>query len=706
MIDTPMTRSLLVFAGLAYCTATVGAQAPGRSSARSLVERVSAAQLELFDAWSRELTRSNWERLKREYEDRYRFPSDYAHSVPPTAYARARETPPRPVPLVHHRDALGCGFSTWAPARGIEIPSSTFPVPLCPHSLVTRFDSLHWPSDTSLDRAIAPDRRTPIRAARASVITLLDSAVARFANSEFFTGQQVRLLLAQGEFDRAERAAGECAASAAWCARLRGLVHTHRGQYVAAERAFDSAAMAMSADERCVWFDVTPLLSGETARRYRAMSCDERAAFATRYWWMADPVYAVVGNERRAIHFARSVMLTIHSMLRFDEFFDWRSGSGGDAARALVLRYGWPALTGYVQRLSQTVQFMRIVPATSADWVRAGERTRTRQSLNASTDFTGVFGVRFGYEPGHVSTAPSAELLASPFASQPADWAVAFDTSAAAGWPSEMFLPDAPIISVTEIQMVPLARPTGNLLVVGHNLADLARAGADTPTSRVATLSLTPAPDSVRLVARDSGFRSVARFRATVPGRTAIVEVASVSRGQAEHWTRVRLGFEPEPELRPAAAPLLRVSLPVLVAVDPGLDELSSEPDSLFARVLGSRTLPAGGKVGVYWETYGATPVEPVDLGVWVTRFQTAGLGRRIGRLIGLARDSDRPVVTTWRASPADREIKLGDGTVPIVARKVVLDLSGLVPGEYFVEVAAAPPDGEPVRRGVRVVVQ
>src|SRR2546426_2125272 len=49
------------------------------------------------------------------------------------------------------------------------------------------------------------------------------------------------------------------------------------GDYAGADSAYRSALRDMPRDERCRWTDVSLLLDGELARRYRRLPCDERS---------------------------------------------------------------------------------------------------------------------------------------------------------------------------------------------------------------------------------------------------------------------------------------------------------------------------------------------------------------------------------------------------------------------------------------------
>src|SRR5436309_208219 len=105
---------------------------------------------------------------------------------------------------------------------------------------------------------LAPEPQ-PIRDARATLLAALDDAGAR----------------------------RECRADGWWCAALLGLALHAAGDFARADSAFDLALGDMPEPERCRWYDLGPLLPAELRRRYERLSCDDRGAFESRWWWLA-----------------------------------------------------------------------------------------------------------------------------------------------------------------------------------------------------------------------------------------------------------------------------------------------------------------------------------------------------------------------------------------------------------------------------------
>src|SRR6266581_3310966 len=161
------------------------------------------------------------------------------------------------------------------------------------------------------DEDSAPPEPARIREARARLLAALREAGAALPGDEWIVGQRVRYLLEDSQPASAALVAAQCRAALWWCEVLAGLVRHATGDFAAADSTFATALADMPADERCRWGDLSPLLEGELAERYRRLDCDARAAFEARWWWLAQPLYSHAGNDRRTEHFARVVMVRI-----------------------------------------------------------------------------------------------------------------------------------------------------------------------------------------------------------------------------------------------------------------------------------------------------------------------------------------------------------------------------------------------------------
>lgn len=204
----------------------------------------------------------------------------------------------------------------------------------CPER-VGRF--CHWFEDHGVEPRPEPASITPLRL---GLLAALDSAFYRLPGSRWISGQSVRYWIEADRPDRALAAARACRASRAWCSRLAGMALHALGREVEAEAAFDSALRTATPAERCRSGDLTVLLEGAARSHYERLPCPspERTVFDRRYWWLADPLYLVPGNERRVEDRVRRLTSALEEDAATPYDVRWR----GDLTE-LTIRYGWPA---------------------------------------------------------------------------------------------------------------------------------------------------------------------------------------------------------------------------------------------------------------------------------------------------------------------------------------------------------------------------
>jgi len=489
------------------------------------------------------------------------------------------------------------------------------------------------------DHDTAPPEPARIREARARLLAALDEAGAALPGDEWIAGQRVRYLLEDSQPARAARVAEQCRAVAWWCEALAGLVRHVTGAFAAADSAFAASLADMPADERCRWTDLSPLLEGELAERYRRLDCDGRSAFEARWWWLAQPLYSLAGNDRRTEHFARVVMARIHEGRR-TPFGYW-----AEDLRDVMLRYGWPTWWTRDPPVSPLVE---------------SEPRITGHDPSPAFHFT-----------------PGARALDEPANAKPDDWSL--DTPQA----RERYAPSyAATFTYLEHQEAVFRRGDSCLVVAAPDLSE------DTLfAQRAVRLALALAADEHTLVtARDSGV--AVRPQAVVaaaPCRPFVLSLEAVA-PRERHVARARYGVTPK--RRTLAHP----AISDLLLFDPPPDSLPATLDAVLPRAYGSTRVPAGRKLGVFWEVYGVDPAGgAVAVSLDVAR-QGTGFLRRV---LGLGRRR-HDVRLEWQDVPQDSSV---------APRALAIDLAGLAPGRYQIEVNVTPPGGRTLatRREIRI---
>ncbi|MBI4520421.1 MAG: hypothetical protein HY701_06265, partial [Gemmatimonadetes bacterium] len=177
-----------------------------------------------------------------------------------------------------------------------------------------------------------------VMSARSDLIAELESARRVLPGDWWISGQLVHYLIEAGQSKEAEAVAHACEADSWWCFALQGYALHESKEYEQADSAFAAALRLAPAEERHDWTDVSVLLERGASGRYRRLSEAERGRFEERFWWLADPLYLMSGNERRTEHFSRLVMDRIQDDARSPFGVPW-----GWDLREIVLRYGWPA---------------------------------------------------------------------------------------------------------------------------------------------------------------------------------------------------------------------------------------------------------------------------------------------------------------------------------------------------------------------------
>jgi hypothetical protein len=221
----------------------------------------------------------------------------------------------------------------------------------------------------------------------------------------WIVGESIHYLVEAGYDSSAILVARDCRSATWWCAALRGFVLHDLERYTDAEAAFDSALAAMPESQRCTWNDLSLLLPNDERDAYARMPCAHRTAYERRFWELADPSYAIPGNDRRTEHFARLVQTTLARDAENPYGLSW-----GDDLRELTIRYGaptgftttwsdplhsWRPIVGHDREPSYRFSAIGMV-SDDARWDLRAERSPERyapQYVSRIDDFPAQFGL-------------------------------------------------------------------------------------------------------------------------------------------------------------------------------------------------------------------------------------------------------------------------------------------------------------------------
>jgi hypothetical protein len=542
---------------------------------------------------------------------------------------------------------------------------------ICPTWFLPTPNAQDIDESRDIDGYVAPRFMEYVKAERRTVLNALDRAAERFPGNDWIEGQRVRLLVDHRDTSSAVNAAAACRAERVWCAMLRGYVTHWRGDVLASDSIFTEAMRSAPPDARCRWGDVSLLLGAEDRKAYLAMPCAKRDSVHQVFWWLADPLLTQIGNARRAEHYYRAVVVALRSVVAEDGPYDWEPGNGGDAVRAMMMRYGPPS-----RRSPMSVD-------------QAGERghwgyLREQRPLHFGTN---------EYSFNRVATVASWSAVLDPFMARGDDWELSAKAAIgpqpwAAWWPYEHFVSGSPrpdVVQVAPLQSVVFRRDTAAMLVVAGLVADTVR-----PTARldgVAVLSAAPGQLETFPVVIQGG--RVAVYR-EMPPRAGVsgLEIPDPDRART---IRARFGYMP-------AGTLATVD-----SAHPALSDLAFlSPDSShytdFAGMVNAMLpvpdLPSRTRVGIYWETYGIAADTKVDIELTVRFVDDPGRIRRIATALGLLRSRVSTLTFRYNKALETNAIRIPNTRVPALGQSTVLDTRQLTPGNYVLTVIVRTPAG------------
>ena len=560
---------------------------------------------------------------------------------------------------------------------------------ICPSWMMSPGDP-PWDERRGIDAEIRPELLPGLRMARARLLRLLDRAAASDPANDWVAGARVRFALDQGDTVRALAAAAACRAQPGWCHALHAYVLGGEGETGPADSEFTVAVELLPGGERCEWTDLSVLL-GPGSGAYAGTPCADRGPVNERIWWLSQPLYVERGNERRVEHYARMVTIRLRSGDRPAERWDWSEGDGGRAVREMIIRYGWPAFSYWLGHAEDEEHY---------HYLGVGVVPLMKHKDSVTMD-AGIFATA-EYPVNRYHLVPDWAAVADPWHAAATDWAVwtpprfNADSVNIGVWPRE-HAPHAagPLVQFATEQAGAFRRDAGVALSVATDPSPdvMGRAAGDTVDG---VLVVSPAPDSFEFHRARSVVGTISVLQALIPSVPAIIGVELTGEpGQAA--ARVRFGLVPPKPLSGMAAGEIAISDPVFIRTAPTGVAPPSDPAIAIPLMLPSTALRAG-RLGIYWETYGVGVGDTVDLSVRVAR---RGGETVLERMVGALRVfGSRPngFAVTWREPARGHTTTTIVASHPIQGHGITVDVAGLDPGEYTLEVAVARPGGRPVR--------
>ncbi len=473
---------------------------------------------------------------------------------------------------------------------------------------------------------VPPPEPDAIGQARERLLAALDRAAQRLPGDSWIAGQRVWYAIEAGDPDAALERLGDCRAERWWCHALRGFALHAANDFVAAEDAFDVALAVMPSARRERWLDPTDLLDRDARRTYRRLEPAEREAFVGHFWWLADPFYAVPGNDRLTEHFARHVQDRIFENARSPFEMRW-----GNDLREVLVRYGWPV-----------------------GW----ERIRRRSGGLGAISRSGIIGHD---APGERCFAPAAAVLEGPTRVAPGEWSIEDDgarTSYAPRYAKTVFELDH--------QLAVFRRAGEAVVVAGWQVSDSIPEGD--PVDAALVITSGPAEPSHAARSRTTESRGVLELQ--VPWTPSIVSVEALA-PEAGRAARARYGLPTSGAgtRRPVVSDLLLLDSP---------GELPVSLEEAVPRTRGSTHVWSNERVGIYWELYPGTG-RPHEVAIAVAlKDERRGFWRKLGSTLNLAGDDTDSVALEWTES-----IPVGTFVYP---RALEVSLPELPPGQYKLE--------------------
>ncbi|MEP6832017.1 MAG: hypothetical protein ABJB74_01430 [Gemmatimonas sp.] len=644
-------------------SAHINAPAADSVAAHSLlVLRISEFQIAWQEAWERsEMER--WPQQSATLQQRRKL---LAHCHPDNSPDNS------PVPSKSARDSI----------RKVRIANNILQshdswYAVCPTWLL---DSSQLAPDGSagLDGELSAEERPRISELRQKLIQQLDDVARQYPRDGFLPAILLRFKLDQRDTDGAMQTVQQCGADKWWCQALLGYLQHRLGQRAEAEKTFLQMTESLSSQQRCKWDEISVFANGDGAKAYQARSCAEQATLNETFWWLTDPLYRVAGNERFVDHQARRVEMSIRELLAQDERHSWADDLSGGALQMLMLRYGMPALSQWATDSTDIGHNLYL----------------TQRDSPENFPYT-----TFEYATNRVHTAPQWSTTLSPFTATINSWDISeFDSTSGKlddkWWPAEHFTPLRPLVQFRDGQIALFRRQSRSLLAAAADTRHPAI--ADGQQFDVLMLRSTK-PNALDSMAHKLlGANQTLAMRSIVPQAPAIVSIEAQGIRGTEMDARLRFGVVPPPPLDSMKAGELTMSDIAFIDIRSDSVTINRPNETLLDHMMGSLHFDkTNRRVGLYWESYGASASEEISVSVRIGTIVNVGTLQRIRIALRVSDDPRRSISQTWREPDENRGTRTLAGSIPTQQRTLSLNLSQLDPGEYALEITLQRPNGK-----------
>ncbi|MEP6835158.1 MAG: hypothetical protein ABJB74_17355, partial [Gemmatimonas sp.] len=460
----------------------------------------------------------------------------------------------------------------------------------------------------NIDLAIPFTQRQAIRSLRTSLISRISSTLSGNPGDDWIAGQLVRFTYDQNDANRTLVAAARCTSNSAFCAQLSGLAFEQAGNFLAADSVFriadalnDAELLEKNAkkkDAPCVSEEVLLLFSLVDNHRLVDAPCERQRTLVQQMWWLTDPLWATPGNERYVAHNSRSIHATLRAAAEYDERFFWNKYAGGEALRAMIIRYGWPSHT-YTSRLMTKDPDTKPVAANGASsGARIPREIVLPEYTFDRTHFMPAFDAiedPFILNDSHYDLYPPVIKEGKRLA--PDQW-----------WPVEHYKYPYLISALPEGQDVAWRRDSTirYQLAVDDPLKNLDPAAKGYNTAML--FGGSNAANTRMLDQTELGEGHTLRLATNLKSQPIVLSAEVLPRTTKETAMRFRYGVRPPPTLREMKSNEYAVSAPVFLRVPNRDMVLPSDEASVLRLMAGDLAFPATELLALYWESYGFIP--------------------------------------------------------------------------------------------------